>query len=278
MRTLPVRGTLRVLACIATLSASVVLGTPAAAETPLEQARALAGRATVEYNIGHFDQALDLYSKAYEALPTAALLFDIGQCHRMLGHPERAVFFFQGYLREKPDASNRPLVEQLLQDLQGQVEAQRAAAARAEAARRAETAPPAPPPAEAVTPAPIPAEAPEPKAHPALRVAGLATAGGGVALIGTAVVLGLHASSLSNDITQLSTRQGTWSPQYQTDYESGRTAATVATILYVAGGVALATGGVLTYLGWPKRGAEARPVATVAPGPGGASLVVAGRF
>jgi hypothetical protein len=123
----------------------------------------------------------------------------------------------------------------------------------------------------------VPTAAP-PKGHPALRLAGLATAGTGIALLGTAVVVGLHASSLSSEITRVSTERGTWSPQYQSDYDAGKTSATAATILYVAGGVALATGGVLTYLGWPRSGTEARPAAAVAPTPGGASLVVAGRF
>jgi tetratricopeptide (TPR) repeat protein len=272
------RGVLRVAACLAVLSASIAFSTPARSQTPLDQAKALTGRATVEYNIGHFDQALELDSKAYESLAAAALLFDIGQCHRMLGHQERAVFFFQGYLREKPDAPNRALVEQLLQDLQRQLDAQRAATARAEEQQRAETSHAAPaPPVEPVAPVPPPTVA-SPKGHPAVRIAGLATAGAGVALIGTAVVLGLHASSLSNEITRVSTERGTWSPQYQSDYDAGKSSATAATVLSVAGGLALATGGVLTYLGWPRSGTEAGRVAAVAPAPGGASLVVAGRF
>ena len=98
------RRPLRLAACLALLAATVAFAPPAAAQTALEQAKGLTGRATIEYNVGHFEQALDLYSRAYQALPTPALLFDIGQCHRMLGNGERAIFFFQGYLRDKPDA------------------------------------------------------------------------------------------------------------------------------------------------------------------------------
>jgi tetratricopeptide (TPR) repeat protein len=260
------RGSLWIAACLVVLSTILALTTPAGAETPLEQAKALAGRATVEYNIGHFDQALELYSKAYEALPTAALLFDIGQCHRMLANPERAIFFFQGYLREKPDASNRALVERLLLELQQQLP------------------PPAPSPAEPVAPvvepapAPAPANTPAPAGRPVLRIAGLVTGGTGVALIGAGIALGLHAQSLSNQITQLSARHGAWSPQYQSDYDSGKTAATAATILSVTGGLAVVTGGVLAYLGWPRTASEGRPVATFTPTPGGASFLVTGGF
>lgn len=272
------RGPLRLAASLAVLAA-VALAPPVAAQTALDQAKALTGRATIEYNVGHFEQALDLYGRAYEALPTPALLFDIGQCHRMLGHAERAIFFFQGYLRDRPDAPNRALVERLLADLQKELDAQRAAAPRAQEPAPAATpppaapeaiAPPSPPAVEVVTPPTI--------ANPALRVAGLASAGAGVVLIGTAAALGLHASSLSSEIAQLSSSRGTWSPQYQSDYESGKSSATAATVLYVVGGLALATGGVLTYLGWPRRATDARPVAAVAPVPGGASVGVVGRF
>ena len=104
---------------------------PASAANPaLDDARKLTTRATVEYDVGHFEQALDLYTKAYERYPKPALLFDIGQCHRLLGHYERAIFFYQGYLRGKPDAANRSMVEQFIADSQRQLDAQRAAAGR----------------------------------------------------------------------------------------------------------------------------------------------------
>ena len=250
---------------------------PASAQkAALEQAKALTGRATIEYNIGHFEQALELYTKAYEALPTPALLFDLGQCHRMLGKPERAIFFFQGYLRAKPDAPNRALVEQLLA---GHATAAGGAtgslSTRRRRATRCSRSPLAP-----TAPAPLP-DTPvvaQPVGHPTLRIAGLATAGAGVVLVGLAVVLGLHASSLSSEISRVSSDHGTWSSQYQSDYNAGKTSATAASILFVAGGVALATGGVLTYLGWPRKTSEAHPVAAVAPSPGGASVARAGSF
>jgi tetratricopeptide (TPR) repeat protein len=274
------RRPLRLAACLALLAAAVSFAPPAAAQTALEQAKGLTSRATVEYNVGHFEQALDLYSRAYQALPTPALLFDIGQCHRMLGNGERAIFFFQGYLRDKPDAPNRALVEQLLADLQRQLDAQRAARAQDQAPTATPSPVPGVPP-ETVASQPPPVvevTAPPTVGNPALRVAGLASAGVGVVLIGTGAALGLHASSLSSEISQLASSRGTWSPQYQSEYDSGKSAATAATVLYVVGGVALATGGVLTYLGWPKRATDARPVAAVAPAPGGASLTVVGRF
>ena len=78
------------------------------------EAKRLAEEATSKYNLGQFQAALDGYSKAYETFPAASLLFNLGQCHRSLGNHERAVFFYEGYLREKPNAPNRDVVEELL--------------------------------------------------------------------------------------------------------------------------------------------------------------------
>jgi tetratricopeptide (TPR) repeat protein len=96
------------------------------------QARALFAQAEVKYNLGQFAEALDLYSKAYEVLPLPGFLFNIGQCHRNLGRPERAIFFYQGYLRGSRKITNREVVERLIGQCQ---EAQRAAEA-AERVRR----------------------------------------------------------------------------------------------------------------------------------------------
>jgi tetratricopeptide (TPR) repeat protein len=240
-------------------------------------------QATVEYNVGRFEQSLELYTKAYERYPKPALLFNIGQCHRLLGHYERALFFYHGFLREQPDAPNRALAEQHIEESQRALDAQRAAEA-AESQRRASAQAQAAPQASA-SPAPAthplasvpvaPAEAPETHPAPALRIAGLVTAGAGVILLGTGVGLGLHAASLSNELTQVSAAHGTWSAQYQSDYDSGKSSASAANVLYVLGSVAIAGGVLLTWLGWPK----AAPVSTaVLPVPGGAAGSVVGRF
>jgi tetratricopeptide (TPR) repeat protein len=271
------------LRALAVLLPSLVLlaPPPARADDGLEEARTLFNKATVEYNVGRFQQALDLYTKAYERVPKPALLFNIGQCHRLLGHYDQALFFYSGYLREKPEAANRSLVEQHMAEAKQALEQQRAAEAEAQrrAAQQSGSAPPpeahASEPAPAAAPPPPPvAIAPQRSSH-VLQIAGLATAGVGVVLVGTGVVLGVHASSVSNELSQVSSQHGTWTAQYQSDYDSGKSAATAATVLYVAGAVAVVGGGVLTWLGWPK----SRPAnAAIAPLPGGASFSLSGAF
>jgi tetratricopeptide (TPR) repeat protein len=68
------------------------------------------------YKLGRFKDALQEYSIAYELAPLAGFLFNIGQCHRLLGNHERAVFFYEGYLREKPNAKNRNAVLKLIKE------------------------------------------------------------------------------------------------------------------------------------------------------------------
>lgn len=78
------------------------------------RAREIAREATGEYNLSHFDEALRRFEQAYEVFPAPQLLFNIGQCHRELGHHERAVFFYERYLAEMPDAPNAQTVRDLL--------------------------------------------------------------------------------------------------------------------------------------------------------------------
>jgi tetratricopeptide (TPR) repeat protein len=260
--------------------AALAIGTTAAAATPLETAKEFATHASIEYKVGHFEQALDLYGKAYESYPTPALLFNIGQCHKMLKNYERAIYFFHGYLRDAPEAPNRAFVEKLMAEAQADLDAQRAAEA-VEAKRRAAETPSAPTSSTSGsgTNSTASVDQPPPKpANPTLRIAGIATAGAGVVLVATGIYFGAHSRALANDVSQISTEHGTWSDQAQSQYDSGKSAATAADVFYVLGAVALATGGVLTFLGWPRGGAEARPVAAVAPTSGGASFVVAGHF
>ena len=72
------------------------------------------------FNLGQFSQAVEAYQKAYKAWPMPAFLYNLGQCHaRMDGvdNLERAKFFFEGYLTNKPDAPNRQEVEEQIAEI-----------------------------------------------------------------------------------------------------------------------------------------------------------------
>jgi tetratricopeptide (TPR) repeat protein len=92
--------------------------------------------AETEFSLGRFTEALDNYSKAYEAKALPAFLFNIGQCHMELAHYERAIFFYEQYLRGDVDPKRRALVNKRLEEARVQQAALDAAAQREAEAKR----------------------------------------------------------------------------------------------------------------------------------------------
>jgi tetratricopeptide (TPR) repeat protein len=106
------------IACIAPASARRRPASRKVDKKTRKRAKKLFERAEKAYNLARFQKALALYSKAYELLPMAGFLFNIGQCHRMLGNFKRALFFYKGYLRGGKNIANRKLVLQLIKKTQ----------------------------------------------------------------------------------------------------------------------------------------------------------------
>jgi tetratricopeptide (TPR) repeat protein len=118
------------LSTLAACAALAVTAAPAAADSRnKDEARAEFDQAETHYKLGRFQEALDAYTRAYEIYPAPALLFDIGQCHRNLKNYERAIFFFEGYLRDETNPARRTLAEELIAESKAEIERQRAAAA-----------------------------------------------------------------------------------------------------------------------------------------------------
>jgi tetratricopeptide (TPR) repeat protein len=101
---------IRLLLVAALLSAGPALA------GPREEAKAHAERGGQLYKVGRFDQAIAEFSKAYELLPSAPVLFNLGQCYYAEKSWERAIFFFEGFLRDDPETPHRKVVEGLLDD------------------------------------------------------------------------------------------------------------------------------------------------------------------
>ncbi|HZA49310.1 MAG TPA: tetratricopeptide repeat protein, partial [Myxococcaceae bacterium] len=81
-------------------------------------ARAEFERAQRAYDLGRFETAIVHYSRAYEAMPLPALLFNIAQCHRLLGEYAQAAFFYRRYLDLAGSPSNAPLTRELLSEME----------------------------------------------------------------------------------------------------------------------------------------------------------------
>src|SRR5262245_36002763 len=73
---------------IAPLALLVLFAASPAGGSPTE-ARALAQKAHVDYQLGRFDQAAKAYERAFELDQRPSRLFNIGQCYRQLKNYER---------------------------------------------------------------------------------------------------------------------------------------------------------------------------------------------
>ncbi len=154
----------------------------------VEEAKAAFERAERAYRLRDFERALEGYRAAYAAYPKPELLFNIGQAQRGLHRWRAAIFSFELYLRDAPDAPDRAEVEALIARLER--EASRADAARV--AAKPKVAPPPPPPPPSAPPPPIVADAPrEDEDAPIFEKWWFWTAAGAVVLAGavTGVVL-----------------------------------------------------------------------------------------
>lgn len=70
------------------------------------------------FDLSEFEQALVDFKEAYRNKPDPVFLYNIGQCHRKLGHLDDAITFYQTYLRRAPDAKNRQEVERRIGELE----------------------------------------------------------------------------------------------------------------------------------------------------------------
>jgi hypothetical protein len=99
--------------------AGIGLTSPQPPSAESEQlARAEFERAQRAYDLGRFETAIVHYSRAYEAMPLPALLFNIAQCHRLLGEYAQAAFFYRRYLDLAGSPSNAPLTRELLSEME----------------------------------------------------------------------------------------------------------------------------------------------------------------
>ncbi|MBI3180969.1 MAG: tetratricopeptide repeat protein [Myxococcales bacterium] len=109
---------------------AAVVALPALAKKPKadpaeQQARARFEEAQKAYDLARFQEALKLYSDAYQLKPLPGFLFNIAQCHRQLGDYEKARFFYQRYLDTSPTRpKNAEQVESLLAQVEAKLSAQ----------------------------------------------------------------------------------------------------------------------------------------------------------
>jgi len=123
-----------------------------------QRAKELFQQGTTLFNLGEFDKAIEAWQDGYKQKPDPGFLYNIGQAYRLKGDANKAIFFYRGYLRNSPKATNRAEIEAKIAALQKESSEPKAAIAPA-------TTPPTPPP-PTTTPPPAAAPAPTPPPPP----------------------------------------------------------------------------------------------------------------
>lgn len=248
---------LTVAALVSSLSLSgVALAADTPPREPTARAEWLSSRAEQAFADGRFSDAIKLYLDAWEAVPSAAILYNVAFIYdRRLQDPDLAI---QYYDRAAASAdADAGLVEKARA---------RVAAIRAERNKK-------PPPIE---------PDPEPETGGAgLPLGPILVMGGGGALFLGGVAMGFVASGTEDDFKSATTVSDKRSLQ-----SAGQTQAVVADILMV-GGLLTAAGGLLWYL-LDSPGSEQRVDVTRAGArglslepmfiPGGAGLAIGGHL
>jgi hypothetical protein len=113
-----VRSSSVIVACALLLS----VASPAAAQVQpasnRKKALELYDRGKIQYDLGRWDQAIDLWMQAYETFDAPEFLFNIAQAYRHKGDCEQGPFFYRRYLSTKPNAPNRSEVDGYIADLE----------------------------------------------------------------------------------------------------------------------------------------------------------------
>lgn len=137
-------------------------------------------RAAAAYGNGEFEVAADLFEQAYALRPEPQLLYSLGSARERAGRVVGAIEAYEAFLREVPDAEERPDVERSLDTLRRQ------RALEEEVERRREV------PVEIVVPT-------SPARPTGLRIAAFSLAGVGVLTLGVGAALGLAANARYDD-------------------------------------------------------------------------------
>lgn len=89
-----------------------------AADAKAEQARAHFQQGDTYFKLDKYANALQEFEQAYLAKQDPSFLYNIAQCHRLMGNRVEAVRFYKRYITDAPNAANRPVAEKHIRDLE----------------------------------------------------------------------------------------------------------------------------------------------------------------
>lgn len=145
------------VALLATLFMAVAAAR--AAEPRAEKAREHFQQGDAYFKLEKYANALQEFEQAYLAKQDPSFLYNIAQCHRLMGNRVEAIRFYKRYVSDAPAAGNRGIAEKHIRDLE--------AALNAEELTGARPPPVAPmPPVSPITPPQLQNTAPPPPVAP----------------------------------------------------------------------------------------------------------------
>jgi tetratricopeptide (TPR) repeat protein len=204
------------------------------------------------YKAGKFEQAAELLREAYGLYPEPLLLYNLGRAQEGLGDPRGAVESYEKYLKDAKEIKDRGAIERRIETLKAQIQKQEDDARRRaedEERRRREEEErrrnPPPPPDERT---------------PLEKYGPWITMGSGGAVVLTGVFFGVRASGTHDDAVATPIQRDAAELQ-----ASAERSATIANVLFVVGGAAIAGGAAWKIYQW-KTGSSssAQVVATPA--------------
>src|SRR5436190_18302547 len=106
-------------------------GVARAGDSNAEKARAHFQQGDTYFKLDRYANALQEFEQAYLAKQDPSFLYNIAQCHRLMGNRVEAVRFYKRYLNDAPNAANRPVAEKHIRDLESALGAEELTGAHA---------------------------------------------------------------------------------------------------------------------------------------------------
>lgn len=250
-------------AVTAVLIVLAIAATAAPVHADAQTAEDLYAQGKVAYDHGDWTTAIERWRASYQLSGEVGLLFNLAQAERQSGDCQGAIAAYRRYLAADADEASEQ--HKLAEDLARELESKCSAAA-----------PPKTAPATDLRPrsggqlnSAGGLNDPEDRADRGrtLKIAGIATAGSGIALVTTGLIYGHRAQSIGADVTNACSVSCDWAAWKDKDAE-GRRDATIGRVLDGVGIAGIVGGAVLYYVG------VRRSTVTVSPRGGDGGAVV----
>jgi tetratricopeptide (TPR) repeat protein len=274
-------GSTRALALAVILASSAVASAQPTAQQK-QEASELVKKAIAKSQAGDHDSAVELYLNAYQIIPQPLLLSNIGSEYQQMQKPVEALKYFCKYLEaDGPQGDNAGYAtaqaKTLYIELGGVSDVTDEDVCKP-IVKPAPVLAPTPPPNPTLTetqPIAGPVDS-GPKTSP-LRYVGLGVGVAGAAVFGVGVYYGLHAKSISDDITNHPTDLP-WEGDIKAREQEGKDAEKKQVIFMVGGGAAVVAGAALFFIMTPKQPTETGVVFAPMATPESMGIAASGRF